>query len=137
MTVASTLPNKSNSGTDRLDAASSLPVRLTKRLSVQTLLDYNFVVIEKHVYSGTLAEIRHSTRKCVRGVTAYIGVDIVGWVWLYHREFIHIYVIPTFRRKGIGTQLIAAAQTMSKRRLSGTAWDERSTEFFKKTGVIL
>jgi GNAT superfamily N-acetyltransferase len=74
---------------------------------------------------------------------AYQGSEIIAWTIISRRDKTKyqagFYVLPSLRRKGIGSKLIAKAIAFAqshKKKLYVSSWDNRSNAFFKNFATI-
>lgn len=62
----------------------------------------------------------------------------IGWLVAFcedDRYYIHLFVSPRFRRKGVGSNLVKKARSVLSAPLIGTYWSFTSEKFFRKNLV--
>lgn len=98
--------------------------RIVRKYNLQT---------EGRSSSGTMDDIYYYKKKIDSGFVAYNNRKIQGWA-ISFKENSHIYVLPKYRRKGIGTKIYQEV-VLNNPETYFEPWDEVSDKFFEKNNA--
>lgn len=85
---------------------------------------FDYVSPDYYEYRSLPVAVARKNRRIVGWATAERVIDS------YH---INVYVLPDYRRQGIGTELVMCLRRNLRKKLVGQPWDDRSLKFLDRT----